>query len=335
MLYLCADGGGTKLQLLAFDEQLRLLAHVRGPAVTALYIPADVVRENTLATLRQLEDALPADAPRTPDGRLRVKTIYQSSIGCQAVDQVIGQVAEVGENHIFSESGCGLMAGVGRQTGILTLAGTGSDCFYVRDGECALAVGGYGPILGDEGSGYDLGRQTLLAAIHADEDRGEPTVLRDMVFEDYGLKVRMFELVSIVHSSPDTRKQVARATYTLARAVRAGDAVARRILSDGGRRLANDTVAVLRKSGLGADCALPATVAGGAWKIHPLMWRTFKKHLLEACPQLQLIPPAFDPVMAGVVYTVLHRDGALTAQRLAQLKAEFAPLVLDKYFAGE
>ncbi len=332
MLVFCADGGGTKLQLLAFDENLKLLAHVRGPAVTMEYIPIEVVKENTLATLRQLIDALPAGYPTAPDGRLVVDKLYQSSIGAAAVDLTIDQVALVGENHCFNESGCGLMAGVGEEEGILTLAGTGSDCFYVKNSTSHTVVGGFGPILGDEGSGYDLGRQTLLAAIYADEGRGPDTCLRDYVFHDYGLKQNMFELVRIVHSSKDTRKEVARATYTLGRATREGDAVALQILRRGGERLADDTIAVLRKAGFGPDCTLPATTAGGAWKIHPLLWQSYRARLLAAYPSLRLTPPAFDPVMAGVVYTVRQMDGGLTAQRLTQLKRDFAPLVLDGYF---
>ena len=332
MLYFCSDGGGTKLQMLAFDETLHLLSYAKGPAITTTYIPAEEVRRGLKATLRQLIDGLPRPLPVGEDGRLLVDCLYQTScFGLTPADALPAQAVLRRTVHI-GEGPCGLLAGAGARTGILTLAGTGSDCFYIRDGREVRTVGGYGPVLGDEGSGYDLGRQALLAAIHADEGRGEPTLLRDYVFADYGLKERMFELVAIVHGSPDSRKQVARATYTLGRAARDGDAVAQRILVRGGRRLAEDTMALLRLIGETPECTLPVTVSGGAWKIHPLLWNAYRTRLLQAYPHLALQAPPFDPVMAEVVQYVLETEGALTPARLAQLKDAFAPCVLDSYF---
>lgn len=66
-VYFCSDGGGTKLLMLAFDENLRLLAGVRGPAVTTTYITPELARENLFATLRQLISMLPAEV--CPEGQ--------------------------------------------------------------------------------------------------------------------------------------------------------------------------------------------------------------------------------------------------------------------------
>lgn len=331
MLFFCADGGGTKLQMLAFDENFRLLAHVKGPAVTTYYIPEEKVLQDVQHTVDTLLEALP-EPTKQP---IEAQQFYLTMCSGLSPEKILANRITLAGTTFIPEGFCGLLAGAAVQTGALTLAGTGSDCFFIREGQVCRAVGGYGPILGDEGSGYDLGRQTLLAAIYADENRGEPTLLRDYVFEDYGLKERMFELVHIVHSSPDTRKQVARATYTLARAARAGDAVALRILRESGRRLAQDTMALLRTEGETAESTLPVTVSGGAWKIHPLLWQSYRTHLLENYPSLQLKAPSFDPVMAGVVLRVLQQEGEMSPQRLAQLKQDFAPLVLDSYFSAE
>ncbi len=333
-LYFCADGGGTKLQMLAFDDGLRLLAGVRGPAVTALYSSEELVRENLRATLCRLIDALPPQAK--PEGeRLQVACLYYTSAGVTRLPEILRELADVDEVVIISEGPCGVLAGTAGGTGVLTLAGTGSDCFYIKDTKRITAIGGFGPVLGDEGSGYDLGRQTLCAAIQADEGRGPATLLRDYVFEDYGLEKGMWDLVPIVYQSEDSRKPVARATYTLARAAADGDAVALEILENAGRRLANDTMALLRRIGQDESCTLPVTVSGGVWKIHPLVWRTYRSLMLQSYPCLQLQPPCFEPVMAGAIYNILQREGAVTPDRLAQLRREFAPYVLDGFFAED
>lgn len=327
MLYLCADGGGTKLQMLAFDEKLHLLAHVRGPAVTSNYISPELVQSQMEDTIDRLLAGLP--------GRPVVDCLFLTLCGGLSPADVLRTRCTLRRVERIGEGPCGLLAGAAERTGVLTLAGTGSDCFFVRDLETVCTVGGYGPTLGDEGSGYDLGRQALCAAILADEDRGVPTLLRDYVFEDYGLHECMFELVDLVYTSPDSRKQVARATYTLGRAARAGDAEALRILREGGERLARDTDALLRRAGEPAGTAVPVTVSGGAWKIHPLLWQAYCRTLRAVRPQLQLCAPRFDPVMAGVVLTVLRREGALSPERAAELKAEYAPFVLDAFFGQE
>ncbi len=333
-LYFCADGGGTKLLMLAFDENLRLLAGVRGAGVSTLITTPEQVKENILATLRQLIDMLPAGLCR-PGEPLRVEKMFQTSCGIMGPAAVSDGLLDVGETVSIGEGPCGVLAGLAADTGVLTLSGTGSDCFYVKDGRRIDAVGGFGPILGDEGSGYDMGRQTLQAAIRADDGRGPATLLRDYIFEDYGLQQRMWELVDIVHGSVDYRKPVARATYTLARAAKDGDAVARDILRRSGGILASDTAALLRRAGAKADCTLPVTVSGGSWKIHPLLWQTYAACLRKEFPHVDIRAPHFEPVMAGVIRHILDTKGAVSPESLAQLKQKFAPYVLDGFFAED
>jgi N-acetylglucosamine kinase-like BadF-type ATPase len=268
-------------------------------------------------------------------GPLRVEKLYQTSCGSMGPAAVSEGLLEIGEIVSIGEGPCGVLAGLAADTGILTLSGTGSDSFYVRDGKRVAGVGGFGPLLGDEGSGFDMGLRTLQAAIRADDGRGPATLLRDYIFEDYGLKDRMWELVYQVYDSPDSRKPVARATYTLARAAKDGDAVALDILERGARRLAGDTMALLRRIGQDETCTLPVTVSGGVWKIHPLIWRNYRRLLLEKYPHLQLQPPHFEPVVAGVIHRVLQQEGTVSPARLAQLKADFAPYVLDGFFAED
>lgn len=329
-LYFCADGGGTKLLMLAFDEKLRLLGGVRGTGVSTLTADAGQVQENIRATVRSLIDMLPPQLRGS--GPLRVEKLYQTSCGAMGPAAVSEKVLDIGETVSIGEGPCGVLAGLAADTGVLTLSGTGSDCFYVQKGQRIDAVGGFGPILGDEGSGYDMGQRTLQAAIRADDGRGPASLLRDYVFEDYGLKQRMWELVDIVHGSDNYRRPVARATYTLARAAKDGDAVAQDILRQAGRILASDTAALLHRAGQGPECTLPVTVSGGSWKIHPLLWQTYARCLREAYPRLQISAPHFEPVMAGVIRCILDTEGTVSPERLAQLKENFAPYVLDQYF---
>ena len=182
MLYLCADGGGTKLQIAAFDENYRLLASLKAPAVGTLYIPQETVTANTWDAFSRFASELPADLPRDNDGKIVAEAFLATDFSFSLLTQALRAVFSPRREIALREGVCGLLAGAGTKTGYLALSGTGSDCFAIRDGVQVGFLGGFGPVLGDEGSGYDLGRQALRAAIYADEGRGEDTMLRDLIW---------------------------------------------------------------------------------------------------------------------------------------------------------
>ena len=79
-----------------------------------------------------------------------------------------------------------LHAAWGAESGALLLVGTGS-LVYARTREGApLRAGGWGALLGDDGSGTALGRAALRAVLAA-FDGGPPTALQDRAAEEHGL----------------------------------------------------------------------------------------------------------------------------------------------------
>lgn len=330
MLFLSADGGGTKLQIIAFDEHFQLLGSAKGPAVTTTYIERAEVYKNVRETLEKLLISLPKDVKRI-NGVPIIDRIYRCCVTPAVLpEDVLREMTELRQITVINEPGANLLAGLLKPSGMLTIAGTGSDHFYIKNYEKEYFIGGYGPLLGDEGSGYDLGRQTLLSAIRADENRGPKTILRDMVFKEYALKEKMFELVKI-YSSPDSRKQIARATYLLGRAAHMQDPEAIRILTEGGTTLGKDAATLLKNLNISADAALPFTVSGGAWKIHPLLWQKYRETLLCEFPNLLLQIPVFEPAMFGVIHSALEQEGKVTAARLEQLRREFSDFTVKPY----
>src|SRR5437773_190576 len=76
---------------------------------------------------------------------------------------------------------------VGRAGGIAIGAGTGSSTFGVApDGRTGTA-GGWGYLLGDEGSAYAVGREALRAVGHAADGHGRATALTATVCAHLGL----------------------------------------------------------------------------------------------------------------------------------------------------
>lgn len=112
-------------------------------------------------------------------------------------------------------------------SGIIVIAGTGS-LVLGRDADGALhRAGGWGPILGDAGSGHALGR-AALRAVAAALDGGPDTALCSRLHTAFALRTRDQLLEAVYQDEVD----VAAVAPLLVDAAHAGDAVASRLLTD-------------------------------------------------------------------------------------------------------
>lgn len=127
-----------------------------------------------------------------------------------------------------------LRQGAGSLGGLVLIAGTGSICFAVASNGASGRVGGWGGELGDEGSGFWMGQQALLAVCHMADGRMPRSDLEEGVLRKLGLE-RAEELIPWCTSL--TREEFKRRTATLypvvAELAADGDQAARRIILNG------------------------------------------------------------------------------------------------------
>src|SRR5207244_3703467 len=123
-----------------------------------------------------------------------------------------------------------LLPAAGLASGIAIVAGTGSSTFGVApDGRTGTA-GGWGYLLGDEGSAYAVGREALRAVGHAADGHGRPTALTATVSAHLRL-AQPRDLITAIYQSASPRTTIADLAPLVAEAARAGDAVATEILA--------------------------------------------------------------------------------------------------------
>ena len=152
-----------------------------------------------------------------------------------------------------------LAAGTPDGWGVAVVAGTGSMAFSrSADGRTARS-GGWGPLLGDEGSGYAIALAGLRAATRAADGRAPVTLLTDRLLAAYGL-ARPEEFIGAVYRGGDRAALAALAPVVL-EAAEAGDAAAEEIIREAAAELASATAAAARQLDLGAT--FPVAVAGG------------------------------------------------------------------------
>ena len=288
--YIAADGGGTKLQAVLYDEDLRVVNSARMFGTNTRKKPEERVEEEIE---RMLDILLPVSVTRLEGADLCI--LRYSGLFCRLLERrcLVAHFA-------YWDEGETALAAAGERYGVTAQAGTGSDAFLVQP-DRRDSVGGWGYVLGDEGSGYDIGLRTLRAAIYASDGRGPQTSLLALLTKEWGLAAPR-SLVGKVMEADDSRDVVASAARIAACAAHAGDGVALSIYEEAGRVLAWQVLTLLARCGGGWQG--PVVASGGAWKGHPRMFEAFCARIRENYPQAEICYPLYEPV-AGLA--VLRR----------------------------
>lgn len=313
--YLAADGGGSKLQTILYDEHYHVVRTGRVAGVNTLYKPAETVRQSVLTMMDTLMEGL--------DGRIAAADLCLLGANEDMLEAIesYGQGCDI---RFHSEAVVGLAACF-KTDGVVALSGTGSDAFFVRNGERIHAVGGWGPLLGDEGSGYDIGLSSLKAAIYSYEGRREPTMLYDLVMERWELD-HLWGIVTHLAGNPDARHEVASAAKLCSVAAHRGDKTAIRIYEKAALELflqARTVIEAHRKDWDGS-----VVVMGGAWKGHPRMFEVFKGELDLSYPEARVSLPVYEPVVGCVVLRGL-REGRTPEELSSVLKESFRDFLYE------
>ncbi|WP_281690650.1 N-acetylglucosamine kinase [Pseudonocardia thermophila] len=183
-----------------------------------------------------------------------------------------------------------VLAAVGRDAGVALISGTGSVAWGAApDGRHARA-GGWGHLLGDEGSAYQVALDAVRHALRL-LDRGAPVdPLTAALVTDCGVAHRTL-LVDHVYQVPDKRYWARRAGVVAALAER-GDPAARQIMESAAQALAALARQVLDRLGI----AGPVVVAGGFATHHPALLDAVRAHLPGTAVELLPVAPVHGAV---------------------------------------
>jgi len=225
-LFLGVEGGATRTTGVLAGQDMRVAARrVAGPTNVHAVGEAEA-----RAAVAEIVDGLLAQAGIGWDNTVASALCIAGvrSPADQAVWRRIVQAVGVrGPVLVTHDAAAGLAAGSPDQTGVLVVCGTGSLVYGRRADGREHFVGGRGPVLGDEGSGFDIGQRGLRAAIRSADGRGEPTILHRLIRERLGLGCPD-ELVAWV--SPFDKGRIAGVAPIVFEAASAGDEVADAII---------------------------------------------------------------------------------------------------------
>jgi N-acetylglucosamine kinase-like BadF-type ATPase len=220
------------------------------------------------------------------------------------------------------------------QSGVVVIAGTGAVAYgQLADGRSAKA-GGWGYIMGDEGSGYDIGRSALVAASQAADGRSEqPTQLLHSIPAFFGI-ADLKAVHTAIYGGQITRPQIARLTVPVVAAAEAGDAVAKRLLDSAGQQLALSALAVVDQLGM-IQTGLDVFPTGGVFQGSPQVKAAFQNTIAMRAPAVQVKEAAFPPVIGGLLLALQGADVALNESVIATIRATFPQAAASKHQTRE
>ena len=259
------DAGGSKTVCQVGEPDGRIVREARGAGAnlqSAGELEVEKVLHDVMTEALEGLDGSPAavcvgmaGVDRPNDARLMRSMLSRLCRGSRAL--------------VVNDALIALEAGAPDSPGIVIISGTGSIA-YGRDGHGhAARAGGWGHVLGDEGSGFWLGRQALRAVLRAADQRGERTALAERIKAHFGV-AREQELVQPIDEGGMKPKVVAALAPLVGEVAAAGDPVAARIVAVGAEELASAAASVARRLGLAHD-PIPLPLAGGIFHAVPLV----------------------------------------------------------------
>ncbi len=292
--FLGLDAGGTKTRA-ALGDDTRILARGTGGSIKPLRVSLEQAQENLAALL--------ADVSRQSGVDLRQITASCVGTAGLRLPQTDGWMRKIissrasGAIVVCGDEEIALDAAFPGQAGVLPMAGTGSNTLGRTSTGVLLTVGGWGPALGDQASGYWIGHQALRSAVRA-KDFGQPTRILERVVA-FWKAPSVEEVVSIAHTAPD----FSLLAPIVVECAEEGDGVALEVLERGGRLLAEDAVEAFRQvRQFEPEQPMPSIAFAGSILdkvafVRESMIDTIRRSL----PTVRILPEAVDP-LAGALW---------------------------------
>ena len=296
-LYFAIDAGGTKTDYALADDD-RILARSRSGTIKRTRTDAGTATRSFQQGIAALASASGCD--------LRAVSFTCIGTAGETVPLVTEFLREVHRERVgggllvLGDVEIALEAAFPHAGGVLAIAGTGSNVAARNAGGPVHTAGGYGPLLADQGSGYQIGLQAMRAALIA-HDEGRAPMLLNALLATCNLTTFQ-ELIAFGNTVP--APDFSRLTPAVVACAESGDEVAQEVLRKQGVELGYLVRLLLRRlrqeRGT-AEAAVPLAFTGGVAASVRLMREALLEAVREEFPDTPEIPGVVDPVEGALL----------------------------------
>jgi len=309
--YLGLDGGGTKTAALIMDVDGRVLGEGTGGPGNVAHNPASVLS-------RSIQDACSSASAAAAAGNTTIYTAICAGIAGYSVsdkrnefEQLLRQEVAAEHYRIEPDYLIAYWGATHGDPGIVVVAGTGAVAFGRNESGVTYRADGLGYLLGDRGSGFDLGLYALRYTLQLMEE-GRTDELSSSVVAHTGAS-RQTEIVQWLYGNFNPAR-VASLSPVVGALAESGDVAARNLTSEMARRLRHTVRDVRHKLWLPRDT--PVYPLGRLW----LLGEFFRSEFAEpSWPGGNGVTMAQEPATGGHFNLVEPKnDAAYGAALLAR-----------------
>ncbi|GBG55399.1 N-acetylmuramic acid/N-acetylglucosamine kinase [Sporomusaceae bacterium FL31] len=295
-IVLAIDGGGTGCRAALCNRVGQLLAYAQGDSCNYHSIGVERATENLLVLLTTLVKKQALHMNCVVLGLAGLDTKKDEAVLTLMVDQALAAANITADSvYLCNDAMLTLKGSVGQNNGVLLAAGTGSiACGFTKEG-LETRVGGWGYRVGDEGSGYSIGKAAIAHVLKSYDGREKYSDISAAILKQLALSDED-ALINWVYSSHFSVTQVAALTPIIVNLAETGDCQAQQIIQCACQELEIMVLTVIRKLGL-LNAEFSLVLSGGVLK-NQLVHRQLIQHLASTCPGLQLIDLNYQPICA-------------------------------------
>ena len=233
---------------------------------------------------------------------LQPDAIYVGAAGAgrpgvaEALEHILTQRFPAAAICVRDDAHIALRAGVPQGDGSVLVAGTGSIA-YAEVGAGRFRSGGYGYLVGDDGSGYSLGAAAIKHVLRAYDGR----VPRDGLVDDIEAAFHAndpMQILERVYGEPDAVTRIASLAPLVLRSANSGGRQAARMVQQAALDLAELLKALIRRAAPPADA--PIVFAGGLLRENSMLTYLLESRLQNDLPAMPILKSGKEPALCAM-----------------------------------
>jgi N-acetylglucosamine kinase-like BadF-type ATPase len=292
------DGGGTKTELALIDLDGKLVGMEKVGSSNYQAVGGEQLRDELLEGFSGLANVTNVDIDR-------VDQIFLGLAGAgrqtdrEEIKALFDDTVFAGKITVDSDAIVALAGAFGTNPGIILIAGTGAICFGSNQDGKIVRSGGWGYLLGDEGSGYYIGREAIIASLKDFDGRGEKTSLKENLKQRFELD-SIDKIIPLIYQNKIDRVAIADIAPVVFELATQGDLIAEEIVRKTGHEmglLAKSVATQLKFSGEEINVAL----IGSIFKQKDILVSQISKELFDISWNVTIVEPRFQPAFGAAL----------------------------------
>ncbi len=299
------DGGGTKTEFALLDYSGNVISQARGESTNYQVIGGKKLKQELLKGFDTV-----MNNSNVPAGKIEHVFLGLAGAGRESDRKEIITLFDDTEFNkkitVDSDAMVALAGAFGTGAGIIIISGTGAICFGKNNEGKIVRSGGWGYLLGDEGSGYFIGREAIIAALKDLDGRGEKTLLRQRLEKHFNL-TSIDQIIPHIYQNRIDRVAIAELAPIVFDQAKQGDMIAEEIIRNASKELGVLAKAVAQQLNFESD-EIKVALIGSIFRQKEMLINEISKELYEISWNVEISDPMLPP-QYGAALLALQKSG--------------------------